>query len=128
VAALGAGLGNSVNALGYRVTEPVKPAPINPAVAAINTATPPVASVAPAVQRKAPAPQRGIAPAPVPTWIASMAPQRSVSAVQQLRDQGMSGAEAYAAANANAAQRARDGASSPSHQSSSSWFNEVTDR
>lgn len=57
VYALGAGLSPNVNALGYRVTDPANPA--------VN-----------AIRRAAPTPvTRGIARAPVPAWIATMAPK-----------------------------------------------------
>lgn len=53
-------------------------------------------------------------------------PQRTT--VQSLQSSGLSPSDAYALANAQAAQRARDSATSPSHVSSNSWFNEVTGR
>lgn len=48
--------------------------------------------------------------------------------VQSLQSQGTSPSQAYSAANAQAAQQARENASSPAHVSSNSWFNEVTGR
>lgn len=50
------------------------------------------------------------------------------TAVQNLQSQGNSAAQAYALANAQAAARAQASASSPSYQSSNSWFNSVTGR
>lgn len=55
-----------------------------------------------------------------------IAQPKPVSAVQQFVNQGLSPSDAYAAANLAAAQRARENASSPSHQSSSDWFRSVT--
>lgn len=55
------------------------------------------------------------------------APQQ-MTVVQALRNQGLNPSDAYAVANAQAAERARENATSAAHTSSNSWFNEVTGR
>lgn len=92
--------------------------------------------------RVAPVPMEPILRMPVPVPQVPSAPLKIVvqrdpapiakvialTPVDQLRQQGYSPADAYDLANAQAAERARDNASSPAHQSSNDWFNEVTGR
>lgn len=93
VFALGAGLSPQVNALGYRVTDPVVPA-----VGAIQTAAP--ATVRPMQPVQA---QRGIARAPVPSWIAGMAPKAAPAVVAPVPVPRLTPAQTYAAANSRTA-------------------------
>lgn len=130
------------------MVQPTNVASLNPIQIVPNPALPlPHMAAAPTpmpASRRPFAPIRLIAPMPSARPVASAAPSplrivvnggnytaprpQPLTPIQTLQTAGLSSADAYAMANAQAAQRARDNATSPEHLSTNDYFNRVTGR